>query len=690
MTRGPFIAFPSLFSRIFLSAQDVCGYHLGMAYLMMLVLVSLLLAASLPAHAGPIGPLDLSKPEQAPPKLAAAVAALKQKDTSKARALVREFLKEQPNSAYGHEVLGITELASGQWKEAETALLGALKVDPNRQSARLLLGQLYLQTGEPAKAEPQLREAVRISPNLGVARRLLAEVLLRLGRPREALTEARESLRLSNGPDVETQFLIASSLNELGRAGEAELQLNEVLKAQPDYPEALLLQGLVKLQLVKLDEAEALLKRVTDKDPQSQWGRLGVGVLRRLKNQPVQSRTELESLVKDRPDWSLAQFELGRTLLALGDVDAALKAFERAEQTSPDPNVAKVRAGEALLAAGDTERGLARARLAASSPTAGPLARQLLISAYAAQGRPEAAEADLKAAAAKASDLSSALDLGNFYLKIGRPKEAVEVFTGITRIRPDAEERFVGLALAYAALGNKTEALAAANRVVKAQDNSVNSQAFLASIHERLGQRREAETIYRSLLGKNPANLEAGRALAALNARDKRYPEAIRLLEDLATAHPKSAAPVFDLAGVYLQSGKLSQAITAYREALARGGDDPVTLNNLAYLLGKDAGTRAEALRYAERAHRMAPGSPSTADTLGWLLYLQGDVARSEKLVAFAAKADARNPVIHYHRGAVLAKLGKRAEARQELELALRSPGFPEAAEARRILESIR
>jgi cellulose synthase operon protein C len=674
--------------------SGISRYHPTMAYLtpmrLMLVLVSLLLAAPVPTFAGPIGPLDVTKPEQAPPKLAAAVAALKQKDTNKARTLVREFLKEQPNSAYGYEVLGITELVSGQWKDAETALLGSLKLDPSRQSARLLLGQLYLQTNEPAKAEPQLREAIRLSPNTAAPRGLLAEVLLRLGRPREALTEARESLRLSNGPDVGAQFLIASSLNELGRSGEAELQLNEVLKAQPDYPEALLLQGLVKLELFKLDEAEALLKRVTDKDPTSQWGRLGLGVLRRLKAQNAQSRTELEKLVKDKPDWSLAQFELGRTLLSLGEVDAALKAFDRAEQTSSDANVAKVRVAGALLAAGDTERGLARARVAASSPTAGPLARQLLVSTYAAQGRPEAAEADLKAAAAKASDLSSALDLGNFYLRIGRPKEAVEVFTGITRIRPDAEERFVGLALAYAALGNKTEALAAANRVVKAQDNSVNSQAFLASIHERLGQRREAETIYRSLLAKNPANLEAGRALAALNARDKRYAEAIRLLEDLAKANPKSAAPVFDLGQIYLQSGKPGQAITAYREALARGGDDPVILNNLAYLLGKDAGTRAEALRYAERAHRMTPGSPSTADTLGWLLYLQGDVARSEKLVAFAAKTDAGNPEIHYHRGAVLAKLGKRAEARQELELALKSPGFSETAEAKRILESIR
>ena len=68
--------------------------------------------------------------------------------------------------------------------------------------------------------------------------------------------------------------------------------------------------------------------------------------------------------------------------------------------------------------------------------------------------------------------------------------------------------------------------------------------------------------------------------------------------------------------------------------------------------------------------------------------FIQRDV--SEKLVAAAAKSDPKNPEIHYHLGAVLAKLGKRAESRKELELALRSPGFPEAAEARRILDSLR
>ena len=129
---------------------------------LILVLLSLLLVPPVPASAAPVGPLELSKPEQVPPKLAQAVAALNRKEPDKARALAREFLKEQPNSAYGYEVLGVAELVTGQWKDAETALLGAIKIGPDRLGARLLLGQLYLQTSEPKKAEPQLREAKRI------------------------------------------------------------------------------------------------------------------------------------------------------------------------------------------------------------------------------------------------------------------------------------------------------------------------------------------------------------------------------------------------------------------------------------------------------------------------------------------------------------------------------------------------
>ena len=93
---------------------------------------------------------------------------------------------------------------------------------------------------------------------------------------------------------------------------------------------------------------------------------------------------------------------------------------------------------------------------------------------------------------------------------------------------------------------------------------------------------------------------------------------------------------------------------------------------------------------FPERAYQTAPRSAQIADTLGWILYQKGILDRAEQLIAQAAIALPGNPEIRYHLGAVYAKRGKKAEARRELEEALKSPAFPEAAEARKALERLK
>jgi Flp pilus assembly protein TadD len=78
------------------------------------------------------------------------------------------------------------------------------------------------------------------------------------------------------------------------------------------------------------------------------------------------------------------------------------------------------------------------------------------------------------------------------------------------------------------------------------------------------------------------------------------------------------------------------------------------------------------------------------ADTLGWLHYQKGNLDRAEQLIAQAVGAAPNDPQIRYHLGAVYAKRGRKAEARRELEQALKTPTFPEAAEARKALETLR
>ena len=77
-------------------------------------------------------------------------------------------------------------------------------------------------------------------------------------------------------------------------------------------------------------------------------------------------------------------------------LEPALRAFERAEQTSPDPAVTRVRAAQLLAAAGERDRAMAKAQASVASTNAAPLAYALLARLYLEKGSPELAERELQ------------------------------------------------------------------------------------------------------------------------------------------------------------------------------------------------------------------------------------------------------------------------------------------------------
>ena len=76
--------------------------------------------------------------------------------------------------------------------------------------------------------------------------------------------------------------------------------------------------------------------------------------------------------------------------------------------------------------------------------------------------------------------------------------------------------------------------------------------------------------------------------------------------------------------------------------ALARNASDPVTLNNLAYLLAREGRDLPYALQLAEQAAQLMPSSPEIQDTLAYLYLRQGmrekAVEAFDRLIALAAK----------------------------------------------------
>jgi tetratricopeptide (TPR) repeat protein len=660
------------------------------------IVTLVLLATAGPAlgavpESGGLGVPPVPEAPAAPPTLAKVIELLKKGDNAGALKGAREFVKSQPGSAVGHEVHGAAAQANRLTREAESAYTEALRLEPGRVGVMLRQGLLALETRDAKKAEGWFRKALAANPDLAPARRGLARSLLAQRQLRAAFTEVREALRRSDGKDLEAKFLLAQILNDAGRSAEAEVVLDEVLAAAPDSVSALLLQGLVKLERGKSEEAEDLFEKVIQRDPRSSEARLGLAIVERSRGQHAKATADMEVIAKDRPDWSKVHFELARTLLLQRQVEPALRAFERAEQTSADPAVTRVRAAQLLASADERDRAMAKAQASTASTNAAPLAHMLLARLHLDKGSPDLAERELQSAVkAGPQSLTPRLQLARFYLSQRRPADAVAPLEEAAKLTPASPEPLALLVDAYVAAGNADLAVATAERLRNLQGDTAAAHVIFGVVNEKVGRPADALTAYQTALDKQPNHLGAARARARLLERQQREPEARRLLEDTAQARPQAVEPLVDLAQMEERAGNRGSAIDAYRRALARAPDNPILMNNLAFLLAGDPETREEAVTLAEKAVARAPDSAVVADTLGWALFQKGELGRAEELLTRVAKAAPGLGEVRYHLGMVYAKQGKIEEARRELEAALKADNFKDVAEARRVLDSLK
>jgi putative PEP-CTERM system TPR-repeat lipoprotein len=201
------------------------------------------------------------------------------------------------------------------------------------------------------------------------------------------------------------------------------------------------------------------------------------------------------------------------------------------------------------------------------------------------------------------------------------------------------------------------------------------------------GLPRVALDAYRRAHQLEPSTETLLRLFRTLSSQDGGKP-ALQLAEQWIKTHPKDGATHKALADAYARSGNFSAARAAYEALLRTRPDDAVVLNNLANVLLrlKDPG----AVKLAEQAVAKSPGSANAVDTLGWALFQAGQTERALPLLRDARLRDPGNPEVRYHLAVVLAQTGRKTEARDELEAALKgAPTFEAAADAAALLKTL-
>jgi tetratricopeptide (TPR) repeat protein len=236
-----------------------------------------------------------------------------------------------------------------------------------------------------------------------------------------------------------------------------------------------------------------------------------------------------------------------------------------------------------------------------------------------------------------------------------------------------------------------SSSLNALQNAVEADPKQVVPYKILAFMYLGLGRRDDAIATWQKLQTVAPYDPDLASNLGGLYTAQKRYPEAAVLYEAAAKANPSDAYAQFRLGSVRLRSNKTDQGLESLRKALEVDSGAEM-LNNVAYEMAEGRASLPEALSYSqrsvkeveERSQKLDLNNIQKADlqlplticaywdTLGWIYFKMGDLARAESYLNSAWQLG-QDGVVGDHLGQVYEKEQKFPAALHLYNLALQA-----------------
>ena len=107
------------------------------------------------------------------------------------------------------------------------------------------------------------------------------------------------------------------------------------------------------------------------------------------------------------------------------------------------------------------------------------------------------------------------------------------------------------------------------------------------------------------------------------------------------------------------------ESSVAYERALEINPDNPLVLNNFAYMLSEQNHRLEDGLAMVERALEIDPDNASYLDTRAWLLYRLGRSDEALSVIKQAVRKAKDNAELYEHQGFIYQALGKESQARK-------------------------
>ena len=587
-----------------------------------------------------------------------------------------------------------------------------------------LLAQIYLSENNLTRATEVLEQYIKAQPGDGQALTLLAGAQMAQGRNAKATALMQQALATKDAPEFRTALglsmvgagQVGNGTSELEKAfkdpaqvqagvalvglylrdnqpAKAMAALDRLLKQQPNNPAYFNMAGMAQAQLGKMAEAKTAFERALQLDPALVQPKLNLARVDMAARSYEAAEARLQAVLKANDKNIDAMYEMANLSARKGQQPETLRWLEKASDLAGST---ELRPGTALVDFHLRNKAPALAleaakRLSAKAPDSLPV--MLLY------GRAQLANGDVDAARSSFSGATRFADfnapqqteIALLQLSANNTAGAAYSLEKALSSQPDFLPAQALMTEVELRQNLPAKAEQRARQVLAMAPKRGLGHSLLGDVAQARGQTAQAIESYRRAYQIEPGTDSMLRLFNALSSQDGGKP-ALALGEQWAKAHPRDLTVRRALADAYARTGNLAAARGAYEAVLKDSPDDAAVLNNLANVLLQLKDPSAASV--AERAVARDPASANAIDSVGWAVFKRGQPDKMDRALQLLRDARLRepgNPDIRYHLAVVLAQTGRRTEAQEEVDAALKAGRrFESQAEAEVLAKSLR
>lgn len=580
-----------------------------------------------------------------------------------------------------------------------------IKREPRHVGARKLLASIYVQTRDYTRALTLLGALQKELPND-------PQVLYQLGsvhlaqRRYVAATEALERAAAQLGSAEANRALGLSQLglgqNELGLAN-----LEKSFAADPGNAGTGTTLAMLYMQRGEpkkaLQTAEAMVKR----DAANLTALNFLGVIRGAAGDRAGAREAYRQALAKDPNFRPAALNLARLDVGEGRFDDARRQLEQMLAKQRDDHNVIYELGLLEQRAGRIDDAVRHLQRAADIQRRDPRAGLALVDLLLGQRQADkAVEVARELSGRHRGSLAAQVALGRAYLAIADSTQARAAFNDATRLADFDPSLQVMIGRLQLAAGYADGAYYNAQKALQGRPDDADALALMVEVEARRGDAAKADAALKQLGARHPKSLQLATATGDLAMIRGQHAAAVTAYK-AALAHAETTGNAINVARAHLAAGEAGKAasfldewvgkhpqdlvalkglaeaqyrarqLTAARDSYARAASldprDGDLLNNYANLLLEL--NEPAALAQAEQAVKLDPNNAFYTGTLGWVLVQQGQVTAGLRHLRDARLRRPDSGEIRFRLAYALAKAGREAEARDELQAALATPG---------------